>query len=641
MSANPYRSLLFLATLCATGALQAQVTNGGFETGTLAGWTLGGQSRGAAVQSSNFNPGPVPAPAGTRFAALSTGPGSIANTTYNIDNNGTNELDLTSLTQTVTFNSTSSPAMLVFDWNFPSSEQDQPGQYDDVFDVQTTVGATTTRVFSGSICKNDGSSFSPFPNVPCSGSAVVNWTITAAAPITNTSLRFGVGAWQHACVAIPGTVIGSNTVTLQVRVADQSDNQFDSALLLDNISMQSNCNTAATTLQQITSSSGANVQTKNGGIVYTPISNGPALSTDNTGTAFAFASTGNYTGDNPNALQQVFFFDTSYTRATGLTIAAGGSVQGVSLSGPLVGALHGRYAAIAATLNAASSQQIYRWDRQTSTLTQVTSTSGCTNENPSISSDGNRIAWETTCNSITGQGTTQKVVYSTFTTAWSAPVNFMSAGTPAATCTGGEPQLSRGDTGNFIAFSSNCKLNASATPVATDIWRYSISAGTFTRVTTATLAATSNYSPSIDAATAGNAGRYIYFISDGNYPGTLNDTAPELYRYDVSTSTLVKLTSSPDGSAFISVHQAADGAGLLFSYEYYNGATGRFEDGTGSYNGALTSLKLGASMLFSLRADVGVDSSNVPTVVFLSPDDLITPSQNADANFEVFSARTP
>jgi hypothetical protein len=375
--------------------------------------------------------------------------------------------------------------------------------------------------------------------------------------------------------------------------------------------------------------------------VYTPISNGTTFSTDNTGTAFAFASTGNYTGDNPNALQQVFIYDTSYSRVTGLTIAAGGSVQGVSLSGPLAGGLHGRYVAIAATLNAASSPQIYRWDRQTSTLTQVTSTTGCNNENPTISGDGNRIAWETTCNALTGQGTTQKVVYSTFTTSWSAAVNFMSAGTPAATCTGGEPQLSRGDTGNFIAFSSNCKLNASSTPVATDIWRYNISGASFTRVTTATLATTSNYSPSIDAATAANAGRYIYFVSDGNYPGTLNDTAPELYRYDVSTSSLVKLTSSPANSAFLSVHQSADGAGLLFSHEYYNGGSSRFEDGTGTYNGALTSLKLGASMLFSMRADVGVDSSNVPTVVFLSSDNLLTPGQNADGNFEIYSARTP
>jgi hypothetical protein len=453
-----------------------------------------------------------------------------------------------------------------------------------------------------------------------------------------------VGAWRHACVAIPGTVIGSNTVTMLIRVADQSDNQFDSALLLDNIAVQNNCNSAATTLQQITTSTGSNVQVKNGGVIFTPVDNGPPLSTDNTGAAFAFASTGNYTGDNPNVLQQVFVFDTSYTRVTGLTIASGGSVQGVSLSGTTVGALHGRYVAIAATLNSAASQQVYRWDRQTSTLTQVTSTTGCANKNPSISSDGSRIAWETTCNAYTGQGTTQKIVYSTFAAAWSAPVNFMSAGTPAATCKGFEPHLSRGDTGNFIALASTCKLTATATPVATsegDIFRYNISGASWTRITTATSTTTNNYSPSIDAAAGANAGRYVYFISDGNYPGTVGDVSPEIYRYDVSTSTLVKLTSSPSTSGYISVHQSSDGVGALFAYEYYNAATSRFEDGTGNFNGTLSTLKLGASMLLSLGADIGVDAGNVPTVVFLSNDDLISPSLNADGNTEVYSARTP
>jgi hypothetical protein len=623
------------------GLVQAQVVNGGFETGNFTGWTLGVQNRAAVVQSSNFNPGPVPAPEGTRFAAISTGQGGISNTVYNVDGNTTNDYDLTSMQQTITFTSTVSPALLVFNWNFPTSEQDQPGQYDDLFDVQTTVGATTTRIFSGSSCKNDGTSFSPYPNVPCFGNTLLNWTITGPAPITNTSLRYGVGQWQQACVAIPGTVIGSNTVTITFRAADQGDNTFDSALLLDDIAVRTSCNSASTTLQQVTNSNGGQVQVKNGGLIFTPIDNGPALSTDNTGTAFAFASTGNYTGDNPNVLQQVFIYDTSYTRVTGLTMASGGSVQGLSLSGPTVGSLRGRYLAIAATLNAASSQQIYRWDRQTSTLTQVTSTSGCSNKNPSISGDGNRIVWETSCSAYTGQGTTQKLVYSTFTTTWSAPVNFMSAGTPAASCTGAEPHLSRGDSGNFIAMVSNCRLNASAAPVTPEVWRYNISGTSWTRITTATSAATSNFSPSIDAATSTNAGRYVYFISDGNYFNVAGGTALEIYRYDVSTSTLKQVTNTSAGNGYISVHQAADGIGALFAYEYVNGGSGQFEDGTGNYNGTTVTLKLGASMALSLGADVGVDAGNVPTVVFLSNSDLIAPSQNADGNTEVYSARTP
>ena len=630
------------AALAASGLAHAQFTNGSFENGNLSGWTLGGQNHAAAVQSSNFNPGPVTAPDGSWFAALSTGPGSLSGTIYNIDGNGTNDFDMTSLSQTVSYASATGQAMLLFDWVFATSEQDQPDQYDDVFDVQTTVGATTTRVLTGSSCKNNGSSFSPYPNTPCQPSTVVNWTITGAAPITNTSLRYGVGQWQHACVAIPGLVAGNNTITVTFRVADQSDSQFDSALLIDHVRIDTDCSFGGPTLQQITNSNGSYVQAKNGGLVFTPVDNGPALSTDNTGTAFAFASTANYTGDNPNALQQVFVFDGSYTRVTGLTIGFGGSVQGVSLSGPTVGALHGRYVAIAASLNASASQQIYRWDRQTSTLTQVTNTTGCANKNPTISSDGNRIAWETTCSTYTGQGTTQKIVYSNFTTSWSAPVNFMSAGTPAASCQGFEPHLSRGDTGNFIALRSTCNLTGAA-PVATngDIFRYNIAGNSWTRITSATNAATLNFSPSIDAATGANAGRYIYFISDGNYANLPGDTAAEIYRYDVTTSTLKQVTNAGSSGTYIGVNQAADGSGALFAYQFINGSSNQFEIGTGNFNGTTATLKLGASMGMSLGADVGVDASGVPTVVFLSNDDLLSPSQNADRNTEIYSVRTP
>jgi hypothetical protein len=635
--------LVLLACLCDTAP--AQVVNGGFETGSLTPWTRGYEDQAAVVQSSNFSPGPLAAPGGTRFVALSNGPGQQGGffSSYNIDGNGTTDYDLTTLTQTVTFTSTVSPARLVFAWNFPTSEQDQPGQFDDLFDVLTTIGGDTSRVFSGSSCKNDGSSYSPFPNVPCFGSSVLNWEIENASPISNTELRYGVGQWQNACVEIPGTVIGTNTVTLQFRIADQGDSQYDSALLLDDIAIRDSCNTATTTLEQITASTGGFVEVKGGGLVFAPVDNGPALSTNNTGAAIAFASSGNYTSDNPNGLQQVFIHDGSYSRVTGLTIASGGGVQGISLSGPTVGSLHGRYLAIAARLNGTASQQIYRWDRQASTLTQVTNTTGCSNMNPSISSNGNRIAWETTCSAYTSQGATKKVVYSNLSGGvWSTPVNFMSAGTPAATCTGSEPRLWRGDTGNYIALVSNCRLTGNPTPVTGEIYRYRIDNNSWQRVTTATSASTVNFSPSIDAATGTSAGRYIYFISDGNYFNVFGDVAPEIYRYDVNSSTLRQLTITQTGNGYIGVRQAADGGGQYFAYEYVNGSTGQFEVGTGRYTGTLPpTLKLGASMEMSLGVDVGIDSGNVPRVVFLSPSDLMSPSQNADGNTEIYSARTP
>jgi Tol biopolymer transport system component len=443
-------------------------------------------------------------------------------------------------------------------------------------------------------------------------------------------------------VPIPGIVAGNNTITVTFRVADQADNQFDSALFIDNVSVQPDCSRIGPTLQQITHSNGGNVQTKNGGLLFTPISNGPAFSADNTGTAFAFASTGNYTGDNPNVLQQVFVYDGSYTRVTGLALGADGNVQGVSLSGPTVGALHGRYVAIAATLNGSASPQIYRWDRQTSTLTQITNTTGCVNQNPSISSDGNRVAWETTCSAYTGQNV-QKVVYSSFSGgAWSTPVNVLASGTPAATCQGWEPHLSRGDSpAGFLALRSNCGGLAGGAVTATngDVFRLQLSTNSWKRITMATSAATTNTSISIDAASGVDAGRYIYFISDGNYFAIPNDTTLEIYRYDAALSALQQVTSTTSNGAYISVHQAADGKGVLFAYEFINGNSGRIEVGTGSYDGTITALKVAANPLVSLAADVGVDASNVPSVLFLSNDDLL--GQNGDRNAEIYRATTP
>jgi len=644
---NPFRlpaplARCFLALLC-LGAmpLGAQtLVNGDFETGNLSGWTLGGQNHAAAVSSANFNPGPLAAPGGTYMAALSTGPGTLSATTYNIDGNTANEFDQTSMVQTLTFTSATGTAFLSFDWNMPTSEQDQPSQYDDVFDIQSTIGATTTRLFSGSSCKNDNSSYSPFPNVPCFTSTLLNWTIVNAAPITNTSLRYGVGQFQHGCVAIPGIVAGSNTLTLTIRIADQSDSQYDSVLLLDNMDIVPDCSgNAGNLVTQVTKSVGAKVELKSTGLVDTPIQNNLVQpGTDATGTAVAFASTGNYTGDNPNALQQVFAYDNAaFTRATNLAMGVGGEVQGVSLSDTLVTPLHGRYVAIAAKLTSAASQQIYRWDRQTGTVTAVTASSGCNNTNPTISSDGARIAWETTCAAYTTAGTTKKVVYSNFTTTWSAPVNFMSAGTPLATCTGSGPTISRGDTGGVIGLISNCRFAGTA-PLVPEIYRYAITGTTFKRLTTS-VAGVDNDSVTTDAATGANAGRYFYFLSNGDLTGSsLNsDGSMEIFRYDNTSSTLKQVTNLQNTGAYIGVHLSSDTTGAIFGYEHIDYLSGLTEVGAGNYNGTTLVLSPAAYVSGSLGANVGV-ATGVPTVSFIATDDLVT-GQNSDHNYEIFSVK--
>ena len=127
-----------LLILCVgAGPATAQVVNGTFETGTLAGWTVGGINAAAAVRTSHFSGGTPPTVEGTWFALLSTGPEDRGGGAQRYDANTTNDFDFVSLTQTVTV--PFAPAVVSFDWNYPSSEQDQGNEFDDLFDLRIGI----------------------------------------------------------------------------------------------------------------------------------------------------------------------------------------------------------------------------------------------------------------------------------------------------------------------------------------------------------------------------------------------------------------------------------------------------------------------------------------------------------------------
>lgn len=151
---KPRRHRIAGLLLCVAVPAGAQVANGNFETGTLAGWSVGGTGNAAAVRTSHFNGGTPPTVEGTWFALLSTGPDDQDGGAQRYDSNSTNDYDFVSLTQTVTL--PFAPAVLSFEWNFPSSEQDQGNEFDDLFDLRVaTNGGALDQVWSGSSCKNN------------------------------------------------------------------------------------------------------------------------------------------------------------------------------------------------------------------------------------------------------------------------------------------------------------------------------------------------------------------------------------------------------------------------------------------------------------------------------------------------------
>ncbi|MEO6688689.1 MAG: hypothetical protein ABIS07_13565 [Dokdonella sp.] len=634
------------AALAFGGNLHAQtVTNGDFESGSLSGWTTGGTNAAAVIRASNIAtlpvgtvvPQPPGEPVGNYFAILSTGPDNRGGAAQLYDGNTTSDYDLATMSQTFTL--PTAPAVISFDWNYPTSEQDQGDNFDDLFDLQ----ANGTRIWSGSSCKANGSSFSNFPNVPCSGLGQSNWTVSGPAAVTGTVLRFGMGAWQHVCVPLPATLTSGSAVTLRYAVLDQNDNGFDSALLLDNIRVGSACDATLTNvLRQLTNTSGQSVTLKNGTIVLRPIDNTkPAV--DDTGKVTAFISDANLTADNPNLLAQVFVWNgASFARASALVVDATGSIDSVATSGT-VGAVDGRYVAIAARLTSAGSAQIYRYDRSTNALSTVTATSNCDsggqysldNVNPSISTDGTRIAWESECAALTGAANgVKRVVYATLAGAvWTVKAPIVQTGT----CTANNPRLNRSGNGQFLAFDSIC--NPTGTNAAANhlVFRHDTTLTGTTAFKQAPGAATIlAASPSLDSS-----GRYLFYLRFDTATGH-----SEIWRYDTNgTGTNAQLTTTATTNIFLDVYAVGATTAARLAYERVDIGTNLSEVGYTTITGTTATLTPvgqgfpavgGGSPQLITGARIGLDGTT-PVVTFYSDFDFL--DTNVDNNTELFQAR--
>lgn len=631
-------------------AARAQVlSNGDFETGSLAGWTVGGTGAAAAVRASHFSGGTPAVPDGTWFGLLSTGPDNRGGAAQLYDGNSTSDYDFVSLSQTVVV--PFDPAVIAFDWNFPSSEQDQGDTYDDLFDLRIARnGGALTQIYSGSSCKNNGSNYSNFPSAPCTGLGQTSWTLNATSPtsVRNTTLRFGVGAWRHVCVPLTGVVAG-DSVTLRFAALDQGDTGYDSTLMLDGLQIRQSCDTSTSeSLRQLTATSGSAVELKNGTVEYRPVSSGP-LAADSTGLLLAFVSSANLTGDNPNAIKQVFAWNGSaYARASGLTVASGGDVQGVAMSSD------GRYVAIAARTGppATSPWHIYRWDRTTAAVTTVTAAytaPGCINWNPSISYDGTRIAWESECSAITGAGSTRKVVYSSFGTGWSSaivPPN-MAAGTCIARNAAWQRAAGSGNTnGKYLVLESSCNLRGGSnnsdgnieifrldtTGSGNTAWTQITSTGVTRTCTGGSGSETVlNYGPSIDGS-----GNIVLFVSNAQLVGSSNGPCNSYQVYANNNGTTSQLTTAGTSPVYVGLNLHSNGND--YAYERLNTTTGFTEIGRRQRTTAATDVTAFQGVAGATNVLIGLDGTT-PVLDFLTADDPL--GSNADFNVEVFYARGP
>lgn len=658
------RIMLALASVsvCCVPAGAQVISNSSFEAG-LTGWTVGGTNRVAAITGADITGAGanVTAPDGNNFAVLSTGPGDRGGAAFRIDNNTVDDNDIATLSITVSI--PFRPAVLAFDWTYPSSEQDQAAQYDDLAEVMVYQGAppadptTTGRLFAVSSPRNGtNNSNSNFPDAHKLADTQTTWTINGGAT-GGTQLRFRVPAWRRACVPIPlPDAAPPFTRTIRFRVADQVDRQFDSALFLDRVEVRAACD--ATPLEhvtQITETTGSQLSVKGGGLNFRPVQT-THVAADPTGTVFAVASNANLDGSNPNLIPSVFMRvgGGGWSRVTGLTMQDRGSIQSLNVSGqPTTGSgqISGRYVAIAARLTETDNTEIYLWDRNSSVLTTITDTSGCTNENPAINRKGDVIAFESTCATLTGAGANRHVV------AWTGgATNAVSSISGTGACIARSPSVNHNSNnsansldGRYVVYESNCNFGSNADGNF-EIFRFNRNTSSRRQITTTT-SPVLNASPQIDK---DDVGRNVYFLSTGNFAGNNADGSMEVYRFQCNNN--VDCTGSSGGSSGFfqwtdnvstsyavgfkrmfnpNPANAGDVTNERIAFERLDLLTGASEvvyrEGATASTERVMTIANGTPSL-----TVG-DDSGVPVIGLVSAGDLI--NLNADENSEAYSVR--
>jgi hypothetical protein len=172
--------------------LQAQLVNGGFETGNAAGWGIAGQ---AGARNASFgvtptygawagyleNTGNGTVLAGDMEIALHLPTGTVTNFVSGTPTRGT------VMWQNVTV---SAGQTLVFDWNFMSDELNEASIYND-FSFFSVVGATSAVTDSFLIASRNSSSFTL--GGPAGFDGLTGWSTTTYTFTASDTYRIGFG----------------------------------------------------------------------------------------------------------------------------------------------------------------------------------------------------------------------------------------------------------------------------------------------------------------------------------------------------------------------------------------------------------------------------------------------------------------
>ena len=596
----------------------AQLPNGGFENGDLSGgWSTGGAGAVEVLQATNFSP-LVDLAEGNYAALITTGPDNNGGPGGDFDANGTADYNSSSLS--LAFTTTDDDTPLTFDWLILTRETDQAIIYDDFFTVELDgVAILQMSVFQlvTGVC--------PYRDTePYDG---IRYDVSSSGALDGSRFDSGRLDWRR----FGATVATAGDHTLRFFIADQGDTNFDTGLLIDNVRAPSD------SYLQLTRSEGSSLEVKDGGLVFRFHENrGIALSDD--GSLAVFISSADYAGLNPNHQYQLFAWEDpgGYEQLTAMT--------GGDIGRPAVTA-NGRWLAFSA--NAVPSQdpsacagcsnpdgnnEIFRLDRASGTFTQITYSSGCQNQNPSIAgnTNGGQIAFTTTCDVVDDQGPVSigNVDGNREVVAWDSGTFELDQ--PTSGCTSASPRISRDAGGRYVAFVSSCDLTGSNGDGNGEIFQWDRTSNSYTQVTDST-APTANDAPS----TNGD-GRYVALLSDADYAGTNGDGNLEVFRWDRTIDSFTQMTNTTplDPSFLLHISTDMDVTGRWIATERLNifaspPSSIVFVDGD-----TLTA----PTLAFDGQLPVIGVSEGSPVLAFESSGDLI--GLNSDENREVWRGLT-
>lgn len=577
---------------------QTTPSNGSFENG-LTDWTLAGIMRAESLTSANFNPA-INATDGSRVGFLSNGPGNApGGGAQQIDGNAVNDFDASILRTSLSFNLF--PAMLRFDWNFFSTEQNQAAFFDDFF----VVSIDNNIIFGRSAAKAVPG-VSPLVDAPAGPAGAQ--TVNSPGVTDGTFSNFQFSGWQSECISIANAVPGQNDFQLDLLVADQGDAAFDTAVAFDNIRVDSACGDPGdVTLTQITNSSSTQVEQKDGTFIARPAVNRTVVA-DANGSTIGFIAQGDFAGNNPSFLEQVFIFENGLLQRS--TVFTGDEVQNMDISP------NGRWIVFAARQDPSDNLEIFRLDNNNGNLLTVTTTADCENTNPTVNTNGRRISFLSTCGNdiaagFNADGNREVVVWNN-----GAFIPLETTG-----CTSFRPATRTNNNGQHIAFASDCDLVGTNVDGNIEIYRLNRTNMVIDQITDTTGVT------NLDSVDINNAGNLVAYIST-----------------DIAGNRVIQLWNANTGSAqlvgnstfnpVIALNMQPVGTPTAISFERLDVLTGEVIAAQVDIN---TQVITEVARGLSISGTAVSVNAGVPVVHISAGDDLI--GQNIDVNPEIYSGR--